>query len=72
MRASGQKLVKFCTLTHTHTHTHTHTTAAKLVVRIYINELRNVSDIGEFSVFVKYTNIFRFAYIQNVLNNVAN
>ena len=28
MRASGQKLVKFCTLTHTLTH------AAKLVVRI--------------------------------------
>ena len=32
MRACGQKLVKFCTLTHIHTHTHT--TAAKLVVRI--------------------------------------
>ena len=37
------------------------------IVIIYINELRNVSDIAEFSVFVKYTNIFRFAYIQNVL-----
>ena len=38
MRACGQKLVKFCTLTHTHTRTHarthTHTTAAKLVGRI--------------------------------------
>ena len=41
IRAYGQKLVKFCTLTHIHTHTHTHThtyththtTAAKLVVR---------------------------------------
>ena len=32
IRACGQKLVKFCTLTHTHPHTHT--TAAKLVVRI--------------------------------------
>ena len=32
MRASGQKLVTFCTLTHIHTHTHT--TAAKLVVRM--------------------------------------
>ena len=30
MRAYGQKLVKFCTLTHTHT------TAAKLVVRILL------------------------------------
>ena len=30
MRAYGQKLVKFCTLTHTLTHTH----AAKLVVEI--------------------------------------
>ena len=29
MRAYGQKLVKFCTLTHTLTH------AAKLVVRMY-------------------------------------
>ena len=33
MRACGQKLVTFCTLTHIHTHTHT--TAAKLVVRIH-------------------------------------
>ena len=43
MRACGQKLVKFCTLTHihTHTHTHTHTTAAKLVVRMI--ELRDVT-----------------------------
>ena len=31
MRASGQKLVKFCTHTDTHTH------AAKLVVRIPLN-----------------------------------
>ena len=30
MRASGQKLVKFCTLTHTLTH------AAKLVVRMAV------------------------------------
>ena len=30
MRACGQKLVEFCTLTHIHTHT----TAAKLVVRV--------------------------------------
>ena len=30
MRASGHKLVKFCTLIHTYTHTH----AAKLVVQI--------------------------------------
>ena len=33
MRACGQKLVKFCTLTHIHTHKHT--TAAKLVVRMF-------------------------------------
>ena len=36
MRASGQKLVKFCTLTHTHTHTHTRARAAKLVVEIML------------------------------------
>ena len=35
MRAFGQKLVKFCTLTHTLTHTH----AAKLVVEIQCSEM---------------------------------
>ena len=34
MRACGQKLVKFCTLTHIHAYTHT--TAAKLVVRMNV------------------------------------
>ena len=41
MRACGQKLVKFCTLTHINTHTHT--TAAKLVVRIFITAIEGGS-----------------------------
>ena len=41
MRASGQKLVKFCARAHTHTYTHTHThahtraRAAKLVAAMF-------------------------------------
>ena len=42
IRACGQKLVKFCTLTHIW---HTHTTAAKLVVRVFSRSSVNRRDL---------------------------
>ena len=64
MRACGQKLVTFCTLTHIQTQTHTHTTAANLVVRICVMTSRCI--IASEGPNINYENIKLFSKIVEV------
>ena len=62
MRACGQKLVKFCTLTHIHT------TAAKLVVRIWHADKQYNSDKNE----PKWESCRHFMIVTQLKNNNNN